>query len=312
MFNRYVLIFFFFAGCDERSQQAEVFKPAENSSGYQWTKLSDSVGFLPTDRLQFLNIRDTLWVFHPNGNYYSTDGTSFQLSGLEAKLSGSTIPGYLFSNNKLISVVAAKRDATTDSSLMITYKSADLLQWNQKTKVTSIPLINPLLIGFKGKIWMFGAGDSLDRFVSAWNSDDAIHWTRMADSISLGPITNRRMIVFKKKLLLLSDHLWESENGTDWKKVPTSAVPSLNHATPIQFNNLLWIFGAGSKQQSAPKILVSENARQWDTIDAPWPERLSPAVCIMRGKIIIGGGNHPVISGNNTRDSLLNDIWQME
>jgi hypothetical protein len=312
MFNRYVLIFFLFAGCHERSPQAEVAKPVQDSKRYRWTKLSDSAAFLPTDRLQFLNIRDTLWVFHPNGNYYSTDGTSFQLSSLEPKLSGPAIPCYLFSNNRLISVVAAKSGVTTDSSLMITYKSADLLQWNQKTKVTSIPFINPLLIGFKGKIWMFGASDSLNQYVSAWNSDDAIHWTKMGDSISFGPITDRRMIVFKKKLLLLSDYLWESENGTDWKKVPTSAVPSLNEATPIQFNTLLWIFGAGSKQQSAAKILVSENARQWDTIDAPWPERLSPAVCIMRGKIFIGGGNHPVISGNNTRDSLLNDIWQME
>jgi hypothetical protein len=194
----------------------------------------------------------------------------------------------------------------------MTYKSADLLQWNQKTKVTSIPLTNPLLVGFKGKIWMFGSSDSLNRFVSAWNSDDAVHWNKMADSISFGPITNLRMIVFKKKLLLLSDHLWESENGTDWKKVPTSAVPSFHQATPIQFNNLLWIFGAGSKQLSATKILVSENARQWDTIDAPWLERSAPAVCILRGKIFIGGGNHRVISGNTTRDSLLNDIWQME
>src|SRR5215203_2294745 len=106
MVIRYVFIFFLFAGCNERRRLPETIQPTGNSGEYEWTKLCDSTGFFPTNRLQFLNIRDTLWVFHPNGNYYSTDGISFQLCGLEAKLSSPGIPGYLFSNNNLISVVA--------------------------------------------------------------------------------------------------------------------------------------------------------------------------------------------------------------
>ena len=204
MFIRNVIIFFLLAGCDERGTVPEAVLPANNSGEYEWTKLSDSAGFIPTGDLQFVNIRDTLWLFHPNGNYYSTDGIKFHLSGLEAKLSLSGKPGYLFSNNKLITVVAGQAGKKNDSSSMITYKSFDLLNWNLATKAISLPLIDhSLLIGFKGKIWIFGASDSSDQHVGAWNSDDAVHWTKMADSISFGSIADCRMIVFKKKVIII-------------------------------------------------------------------------------------------------------------
>jgi hypothetical protein len=33
---------------------------------------------------------------------------------------------------------------------------------------------------------------------------------------------------------------------------------------------------------------------------------------VSSGKILLGGGNHHLISGNVLKDSLLNDIWQMK
>ncbi|HSB92209.1 MAG TPA: hypothetical protein VLC28_03790, partial [Flavitalea sp.] len=147
---------------------------------------------------------------------------------------------------------------------------------------------------------------------SSWNSEDAVHWTKRADSLPFGAIRNQRIIVFKKKLLLLSHHLWESEDGIEWKKIRTTATPSFKQCTPVLYNNLLWVFGAGSSQEGLVKIMVSPDATKWDTMDAPWVERSSPALCVFRGKIFMGGGNHPVNSGKSSRDSLLNDIWQME
>lgn len=313
MYTRVVLILIFFTGCGHDDQRAANIEPGGNSREYQWKKLADSAAFMPTDRLQFQNIRDTLWAFHPNGNYYSTDGETFQLSILEPKISKDAIPGYLFSNNKLITVIPASSGNKNDSNSIITYKSVDLSHWNVKTKAVPLALVRPSpLVVFRGKIWIFGATDSSYENTVAWNSDDAIHWTKIADSLPFRAELNQRMIVFKKKLLLLSDHLWESEDGARWKIVSTTTLPSFKQSTPIHFNNLLWIFGAGSNEKGLIKILVSADTRKWDTIDAPWPWRTSPAVCILRGKIFMGGGKHPVISGSQTSDSLLNDIWQMD
>ena len=118
--------------------------------------------------------------------------------------------------------------------------------------------------------------------------------------------------VFKKKLLLFSKDLRSSEDGIDWKKVSTTAVPSFEGSSPVEFDEMLWIFGSASGKKADCKILVSKDIQKWDTLNAPWSSRSSPALSIFRGKIFMSAGNHPVISDLKSSDSLLNDVWQME
>ena len=143
MYTRVVLILIFFTGCRHDDQHSAIIEPDGNSRGYQWTRVTDNAAFMPTDRLQFQNIRDTLWAFHPNGNYYSTDGETFFLTILEPKISTNAIPGYLFTNNKLITVIPDSSVIKTDSNSIITYKSVDLSHWSVKAKAVPLALVNP-------------------------------------------------------------------------------------------------------------------------------------------------------------------------
>jgi len=258
-----------------------------------------------------MNIRDTIWAFLHNGIYYSTNGINFHLSKLESVVSSTGITGYIFFNNKLISLSHFKPHSLA-SSTGFTHTSLNLQDWKQMISSTMPFRRSYYPVSFKGKIWIFGGRDSTHLHADAWNSDDAIHWKKVADSLPFGPIDNQNLVVFKKKLLLLSDHLWDSEDGIHWKRVPTTIVPSLHGSNALLFNDKLWIFGAGFRNGTNGKVLVSTDSRKWDTLDAPWLERSSPAVCVFRGKILLGGGNHQLISGNLIKDSLLNDIWKMK
>jgi len=281
------------------------------SGEYQWEKLSDTAAFKRADKIQLMNIRDTIWAFLQHGIYYSTNGINFHLSKLEPIVSSTGLSGFIFFNNKLISLSHFKPHSLA-SSTGFTHTSLNLQDWKQVISST-MPFrrsYNP--VGFKGKFWIFGGKDSSGLHADAWNSEDAIHWKKVADSLAFGPIDNYNMIVFKKKLLMLSEHLWDSEDGIHWRKVQTTAVPSLHSSTPIIFNDKLWIFGAGFINEENGKVLVSADLKKWDTLRAPWLERSSPAACIFHGKILLGGGNHHLISGNVLKDSLLNDIWQMK
>ncbi|HSB94005.1 MAG TPA: hypothetical protein VLC28_12860, partial [Flavitalea sp.] len=161
MFTRYALIFLLLTSCRDGTQLPATSEPVEDSPGYKWKKLSDNGGFVPTDRIQFLNVRDTLWSFNANGNYYSTDGIHFLLSGLQPKVSSIGIPGYLYINNRLIAAIPTRGRSLIDSNTIEIFKSDDLLHWNFQRTATSLGLsTTSALIGFKGKIWIFGAKDS--------------------------------------------------------------------------------------------------------------------------------------------------------
>src|SRR5690349_5221338 len=53
-----------------------------NIKEYVWFKRLDSADWKKCYNFQMFTIQDTLWVFHPDGNWFSTDGTNWAKSAL--------------------------------------------------------------------------------------------------------------------------------------------------------------------------------------------------------------------------------------
>jgi hypothetical protein len=53
-----------------------------NAEKYVWTKLLDSAQWRKAYNFQMVNTGDTLWTFHFDGNWYSTDGKNWTRSKL--------------------------------------------------------------------------------------------------------------------------------------------------------------------------------------------------------------------------------------
>src|SRR5690349_10230890 len=79
------------AACSEQpgKDSNRKFIPAEarppNTSSindYAWTKILDSAAWKKSYNFEMFSVRDTLWVFHPDGNWYSTDGKEWSKSAL--------------------------------------------------------------------------------------------------------------------------------------------------------------------------------------------------------------------------------------
>ncbi|MEP7323741.1 MAG: hypothetical protein ABI761_17580 [Saprospiraceae bacterium] len=85
--NVLILLTYWMMGCNDASDKKVAVAPAINdtlaASGYVWTKLLDSGSWKKSYNFQMFTMRDTLWIFHPDGNWYSTDGIQWTKSRLE-------------------------------------------------------------------------------------------------------------------------------------------------------------------------------------------------------------------------------------
>ena len=57
-------------------------KVSDEGSEYVWKKVSDSAEWSKSYNFQMMNVRDTLWTLHPDGNWYTMDGLHWKKSTL--------------------------------------------------------------------------------------------------------------------------------------------------------------------------------------------------------------------------------------
>jgi hypothetical protein len=80
------LLFFFLISCfnQKDTQKIPEIKDAEmkTAASYVWTKLLDSADWKKSYNFQMFSNRDTLWTFHPDGNWFSTNGINWIKSKL--------------------------------------------------------------------------------------------------------------------------------------------------------------------------------------------------------------------------------------
>ncbi len=75
-----LLNFLFFGlliACSSQTSSS-IAEKATSDSAYKWTKVLDSGPWKKSYNFQLFSHGDSLWVFHPDGNWYSTDGKNWE------------------------------------------------------------------------------------------------------------------------------------------------------------------------------------------------------------------------------------------
>ena len=69
--------------------------------GYKWLEHTSNAAFPKSYNFQLFNVRDTLWAFHPAGNWYSLDGKDWKKSSLSNSIYNLAFLDYVMFKNSI-------------------------------------------------------------------------------------------------------------------------------------------------------------------------------------------------------------------
>jgi hypothetical protein len=282
---------------------------------YQWVKLSDSALFPKSYNFQLFSIRDTLWAFHPRGNYFSTDGKQWTKSALANSINNLAFLDYVYFNDAMYGLGNFDGNIERFRFRPYIYKSSDLKRWQTISTQSNIPerfFYHPYV--FKNKLWIAGGMTQHESFADLWNSADAVHWDKVADNLPFGKRENSLVVTFKEKLYLLNNDVWSSADGLLWTQETKEILPGIavfGYAAVV-YDDQIWLLGCNRNGNFSSKVLASNDGKTWKEMDAPWSPRGGVAACVYKGKIFITGGKYGGMDINHPEFEYSNDVWSME
>ncbi|GEM_PF-5430737 len=131
---------------------------------------------------------------------------------------------------------------------------------------------------YKGRHWLFGGGKLWDVYNHIWSSTDGVNWTKEGNA-PWSARDNMGCVVFKGKIYVIGggvregasatafNDIWESSNGTDWKKVTqiSANIKGLKGMKVFVFNNKLFLY-EGTQDNTGKKhdyIFYTEDGINW-------------------------------------------------
>ncbi len=282
-------------------------------SSYVWTKLLDSADWKKSYNFQLFSLKDTLWTFHPDGNWFSVNGLSWTKSSLPNAIYNLAFLDYIWFKDALYGLGHFEGNIETYTLRSDIYKTTDLRQWQTFTK-TNLPkrfFYHPFV--YQNKLWLIGGEDKDGKYADCWNSDDGINWTKQKDNLPFGNGNNAQFVVLHNKLYLLRNDVWCSTDGLTWEQVTPAIVPGeeIFGYAPVIFDDQIWLLGCNRNGQFSSQILVSGDGKKWQARNAPWAPRGGIAATVHKGKIYMTGGkyggtpDHPDFRYDN-------DLWTLE
>ncbi len=280
---------------------------------YVWTRLLDSAAWKKSYNFQLLSIRDTLWTFHPDGTWYSTDGSHWTLSPLPNAIANHAFLDYVYFNDAVYGLGHFEGNIEHYTFQPTIYRTTDRKTWTTLARESNLPkrfFYHPF--AFDGKLWIIGGEDSQIRYSDIWNSADGIHWTRQRDNLPFGKRSGSQVVTLHGQLYLLDNDVWRSRDALHWEKVTDAIVPGeeiFGYSAQV-FDNKIFLLGCNRNGQFSSQVLYSADGRQWHTLNAPWLPRGGIAATVHRNRIYMTGGkyggtpNHPEFRYDN-------DVWML-
>lgn len=96
---------------------------------YVWTKLLDSADWKKSYNFQMLSLRDTLWIFHPDGNWYSADGVAWRKSELSNAIFNLAFLDYVAFNKAVYGLGHFEGNIERFTLKTEIYKTDDFKTW---------------------------------------------------------------------------------------------------------------------------------------------------------------------------------------
>ena len=315
MFRLAIILFALMISCSSQVKQEE---PTSISSGknagYKWTKIMDSAAWKKSYNFQMLNVRDTLWIFHHDGNWYSADGVSWTKSTLTNSISNLAFLDYVLFKGTVLGLGHFEGNIEQFTFRQEIYASTNLKQWDTISEKSNLPprfFYHPFV--FNEKIWIIGGEDKNGQFADIWNSKDGVHWDKQKDNVAFGKRSNSQVVELKGKLYLLNNDVWSSVDGLNWKLETGEIVKSeqVFGYSALVYDDQIWLLGCNRNGKFTSQVFVSPDGKNWTGKDAPWSPRGGIASAIFKGKIYMSGGKYGGLP-NQPEFIYSNDLWTME
>ena len=295
----------------------------EPDNSYTWTRLTDHAPFPEAYNFPMFNIRNKLWTFCGEGNWYSEDGKNWTKADLPALGLRTGYQQYVQFNDAIYALGTMEGnylDLKVGSRINRT--SSDLKRWEVIAEQSELPA--RVFYGatvFAGRIWLFGGYDGKNYYSDTWNSADGVHWRRVAEKSPWSPRSNPTAIVFKNQIWLIgggiidgqiSNDVWRSVDGINWTRVTDKmSEKSVFGFSAAVYDDKIWLVGLNRNDGFRNAVLVSRDGVTWQELTAPWTPRGGVATCVLGGKLFMTGGKYSVTENGNIKFIYSNDVWYL-
>ena len=295
----------------------------ESSAGYMWTKVTDHAAFPGAYNFPMFNLRNTLWVFHGQGNWFSQDGKSWTKAELPALGLRTGYQQYVQFNDTIYALGTMEGDylnLKVGSRIMKT--SNDLKHWELVAAQSELPArVFYGLAVFAGKMWMMGGFDGKNYYNDVLNSSDGAKWHHVTEKAPWSARGNPSVFVFNNRMWLLaggiidgaaSNDVWSTADGISWKQETAKLGPGpVFGGSIVIYDGQIWIVGLNRNDGFQSAVMVSGDGVNWTESKAPWTPRGGVATCVFDGKLFMTGGKYSVTENGNIRFIYSNDVWYM-
>lgn len=294
------------------SQQDDIVFDRKDSS-YKWTRVLESADWSKSYNFQMFSIGDTLWVFHSDGNWFSTNGLEWEKSLLNNSINNLAFLDYVYFKGAMFGLGhftgnIERYTLKTDLHITTDFKNWKIVSQNNLPKRF---FYHPFV--FQDKLWIIGGEDKNRKYSDIWTSINGIDWIKQKENLPFGYNDGGQFVIFKDKVFMFRSDVWSSSDGLNWEQVTSAIVPGVEifGYAPVVFDNKIWLIGCNRNGQFTNQVLVSTDGKTWNGHDAPWSPRGGVAAAVHNGKIYITGGkyggtpNHPEFRYDN-------DLWILE
>ena len=312
--------------------------PSQESSGYQWTCITNEADFAGRDGAGALVFKDKMWLlggWNPGDKVHfpricnsevwsSIDGATWTLENAQAPWEGRHTAGYAVHNGRMWIVGGDCNQRHYQNDV---WSSADGIHWDLvNSNVQWAPRVLHYTLVFDSKIWVIGgqtmpgfAGGQETFYRDVWSSPDGVAWTRVTDR---APWPARGMIggsvVFQDRMWLLGggtydtpttpsrnfyNDVWSSADGANWTRhVQCAAWAPRQYHDVAAFDGRMWVLeGYNRESGNRRDVWYSADGVNWYEVpDTPWPARHAASVFVYDDALWM-------VAGNN----MFPDVWKL-
>jgi hypothetical protein len=310
-----LVLVLFFPRTQPAQQNATPNQFAVGNDKYVWTQLVSSAPYSKSYNYQLFADSERVLAFHPSGVWLSTNGRTWQKTQLTNIVNNQAFLDYVMFNGRIYGLGTFQGNIERFTLTSQIARTSDFRTWEIVASESNLPkrfFYHPFV--FKNKLWIIGGSDGTTTFDDAWMSSDAVHWTKVADSLPFGKRSGNRFVVFKDKLYMLDYDAWVSPDGIQWTLLtPKIAEGDIFGYSVEVFHDKIWLIGCSRSGRFRSEVLYSTDGISWIAERAPWSPRGAAATCVFKDQIIMTGGKYggPGITGQ-TEFVYSNDVWSLK
>ena len=299
---------------NDNSNSPAISQMPSSDPTYVWTKLADSAVWRKNYNYQLFSIHDTIWTFHPDGNWFSADGKQWTKSTLPNAINNLAFLDYVYYKNAVFGLGYYAGNIEQFTYRPEIYKTTNFKKWDLIATQSNLPrrfFYHPFV--FQDKLWIIGGEDQITKYSDIWNSTDGIHWIKQKETQPYAKTSGSQILILKDTLYLLNNDVWISTDALNWQQHSSEIVQGeiLFGYSALVFDAKIWLLGCNRNGQFTSEVLYSTVGKKSQSQHAPWLARGCIAATVHQNKIYITGGKY---GGTPTHPNFRydNDIWIMQ